>query len=231
MALDARTNGYDGPMAGDDAFEAMEMHDGAPVLHRDKHVSRRMAGFIAASGLLQIAIAIFVAIANGSSSKPMPPTMLPVFVGAMIAFGLAMMVLGVVVGVLRTVVTKKAVHVKYGLWGPTIPLEAIQSCRVTEYDWTEFGGWGMRRGRNNSWAYVPKSGPVVEVKYLEDGKTKRVLIGASDAASTTQAIDAARAAGRVRVGDAVAEAEADAVRIAEEEEAAEDETATEQKKA
>lgn len=213
-------------MAGDDAFEAMEMHDGAPVVHRDKHVSRRMAGFIGASGLLQIAIAIFVAFVNGSSSKPMPPTMLPVFVGAMIAFGLAMMVLGVAVGVLCIVVTKKAVHVKYGLWGPTIPLEAIQSCRVTDYDWTEFGGWGMRRGRNNAWAYVPKSGPVVEVKYLEDGKTKRVLIGASDAASTAQAIEAART--NVRVGDVVAEAEAEAERAVAEEEAAIEEAASDE---
>lgn len=213
-------------MAGDDAFEAMEMHDGAPVVHRDKHVSRRMAGFIGAAGLLQIAIAIFVAFVNGSSSKPMPPTMLPVFVASMIAFGIAMMVLGVAVGVLRTVVTKKAVHVKYGLWGPTIPLEAIQSCRVTEYDWTEFGGWGMRRGMNNSWAYVPKSGPVVEVKYLEDGKTKRVLIGASDAASTAQAIEAART--KVRVGDVVAEAEAEAERAVAEEEAAIEEAASDE---
>ena len=182
----------------DDAFEASEMHDGASVVHRDKRVSRGMAALLAAPGLFTIALAIFVGFANASSDKPVSERALPVLMAAMILFGLGFILLGIMFGVLRIVVTERAVHVRYGLSGPTIPLESIVSCKVVEYDWTEYGGWGIRRGRRG-WAYVPSSGPVVEIEYLEGNEKKHVLIGGKDPHATVREIARLTAATEERV--------------------------------
>jgi hypothetical protein len=197
---------------GEDAFEESEMHDGSPIVRRDKLVSRRMAALLSGTGILPIAIGIFVAFANDSSQKPLPAAALPFVVAALLTMGVAFGVMGIMFGVLRTVVTKKAVHVKYGLWGPTIPLEAIESVRVVDYDWTEYGGWGIRIGKDGSRAYVPRSGPCVQLVYKDGGTSKRVLVGGEDAAATVAAINEARThtrvATEVRVSEHEPEAEA-----------------------
>lgn len=199
-------------MAGD-AFEESEMHDGSPVVRRDKLVSRRMAALFFGSGVLPMVVAVFLALTNGASDKPLSSSSLPVVCALLALYGVAMVIGGIVFGVLRTVVTKKAVHVRYGLWGPTIPLDAVESARVVVYDWTEFGGWGMRIGKGGARAYVPKNGPCVELVYREGDKKKRVLVGAEDASATVAAIEEAR--GRVRVAE---DARADVADIADEEE-------------
>ncbi len=172
----------------EDAFEASEMHDGARIVHRDKKVSRGMAALLAAPGLLTIALGIFIGFVNSSSEKPLPSAALPIVIGALVAMGLGFLLLGVMFGVLRTVVTEQAVHVKYGLWGPTIPLSSILACRIVEYDWTQYGGWGLRRGKKG-WAYVPTNGPCVEIEYREDGEDRHVLIGGENASATVHEIN------------------------------------------
>lgn len=202
-------------MAGD-AFEESEMHDGSPVVRRDKLVSRRMAALFFGSGVLPMVVAVFLALTNGASDKPLSPSSLPVVCALLALYGVAMVIGGIVFGVLRTVVTKKAVHVRYGLWGPTIPLDAVESARVVAYDWTEFGGWGMRIGKGGARAYVPKNGPCVELVYREGDKKKRVLVGAEDASATVAAIEEAR--GRVRIAEDARADVADVADIADEEE-------------
>lgn len=185
---------------GEDAFEQSEMHDGSPIVRRDKLVSRRMAALLAGSGILPIAIGILIALTNATAARPLPTAALPFVVAALLAMGLAFGVMGIMFGVLRTVVTKEAVHVKYGLWGPTIPLHAIESARVVEYNWTEYGGWGIRIGKDGSRAYVPRSGPCVELVYRDGEKSKRVLVGGEDAAATVAAIKEARTPARIATG-------------------------------
>lgn len=73
------------------------------------------------------------------------------------------------------------------------------SCRVVDYDWKQYGGWGIRRGRDGSWAYVASSGPVVEVCYTTGGAQKKVLIGAEDPAALVRAVAAARRSEPVRI--------------------------------
>lgn len=220
-----------GRMAGTerkgDAFEAAEMQDGARVVHRDKRLAKRIAGVLAASGLGTMILSIVIALMNGSSSKPLDPSALPFVVGAVALLGAVLAVMGIVFGVLRTVVTERAVHVKFGLWGPTIPIEAITSCKVVDYDWTKFGGWGIRRAADGTWAYVPSSGPVVELMWKDAEGSHRALVGAQDAISTAMEINRAReaAAGspvsaKVRVeADVEAEDPADADAEASEPEA------------
>jgi hypothetical protein len=189
-----------------DAFEAMEMHDGARVVWRDKVVSRFMAGILAVPSLLVIGLAIFIASANATAPNPIPATALPFVVAATLCLGVMFAALGVVFGVLRTVVTERAVHVRYGLWGPTIPIASIRSCRVVDYQWTKFGGWGIRRASDGTWAYVMASaGRVLELRYVDGRRERRVLVGVGDAAETARQIEKLRTAapegGRVRVAD------------------------------
>jgi hypothetical protein len=208
----------DGPK-GHDAFEATEMHDGARVVRRDKVVSRLMAGMLAVPSLFTIGIGIYIAFANTTAPKPIPAEALPLVVAGVVGLGVLLGVLGIAFGVLRTVVTERAVHVRYGLWGPTIPIASIRSCRVVDYHWTKFGGWGIRRARDGTWAYVTASGgKVVELRYIEGGRERCALVGANDAAETARQIEELRSAApvkdRVRVGDEPSSAASD---IADEE--------------
>jgi hypothetical protein len=188
-----------------DAFEASEMHDGARVVWRDKVVSRLMAALLAIPGLMTIGIGVLIALANATSRKPVPAAAVPFVIAAIAGLGVSLCVLGVVFGVLRTVVTERAVHVKYGLWGPTIVVESIRSCRVVDYDWKRFGGWGIRRGPGGVWAYVPSSpGNVVEIVYLDGNAERRVLVGAANAEETVRRIERQRNV-RISVRPRVAE--------------------------
>jgi hypothetical protein len=71
-----------------DAFEASEMHDGAPVVRRDEKITRRTAALVAVPGVLTVALAVFIAFANASSSKPVPAGALPFVVAGVAALGL-----------------------------------------------------------------------------------------------------------------------------------------------
>jgi hypothetical protein len=55
--------------------------------------------------------------------------------------------------VLRFTVSERAVKIQYGLFGPTIPMEAIESAEAVDYDWKAFGGWGIRRSADGEWMY------------------------------------------------------------------------------
>lgn len=196
-----------------DAFESRYMVGDARVLHRDKRVSRGMAAILAAPALFTWALSVFIAFANASSDKPVPAAALPFVVGAVALLGVLFAILSLTFAVLRTVVTDRQVTVKYGLWGPEIELSAIRSCKVVDYDWTKFGGWGIRHGTGGVWAYVPGPGEVVELEYDEGGTTKRVQVGAGDARKLALEINRARQAGsRIAIDaaddDAAAEEEA-----------------------
>lgn len=202
-----------------DAFEADAMQDGARVIYRDKRVSRSMAAILAVPGVFTMLLGVFIAMTNATASKPVPAAALPFVVAAVIALGAMLPVLGVMFGVLRTVLTERALHVKYGLWGPTIPLDAVRSCTVRPYEFAEFGGWGIRRSLRGTWAYVPTEvSDVLEIAYEEGGKEKRVVLGASDPRELARRIDEARGAAgtKLRVAaDATAGAEAEAEAEAE----------------
>jgi hypothetical protein len=202
-----------------DAFAAEYMEAGGDVRHRDKRVSRWMAAILMVPAVFVLGLSAFIASTNATASKPVPEAALPFVIAGMIAFALMYVLLSLSFAVLRTVVTAEDVVVKYGLWGPRIPLERIRSCKVKPYEWTKFGGFGIRLGKGGVWAYVPGPGPVVEITYDDGGKEKVVQIGASDARLLAQQIDDARAAlGGPRIGaddDAEAEAEREAIAEAE----------------
>lgn len=185
-----------------DEFEARHMLDDAPVVHRDKRVSRLLALALAIPGLFTVLLGVFIGFANATASKPVPAVALPFVVAAVMALGVALMTLGVIFAVVRTVVTTREVHVKFGLWGPRIPLSALKSTRVVKYEWMKFGGWGIRRGADGTWAYVPSGDRAVELVFEEGGVEKRVLVGVEDPTETVRQIGRAKDAlstGRLRV--------------------------------
>lgn len=198
-----------------DEFEARHMQDGAAVLHRDKRVSRGLALALLVPGLLTVLLGGFVGFANATASKPVPAAALPLVVGGVVALGLFLMLLGVMFSVVRTLVTARAVHVKFGLWGPDIPLGAIEEAKVVRYDWMQFGGWGIKRNAQGTWAYVPSGDQAVELVYREGGAERRVLVGVEDPAELVRKIaEAKQGAPRLRVDGGPTEAD-----VAAEEEA------------
>lgn len=172
-----------------DEFESEYMVGDASVRHTDKRVSRSMAAILGICAPFCWALAVFVGFANATSDKPVPAGVLPFVLAAIAALGLLFAAMAVTFAVLRTVVTQTEVNVKYGLWGPRIPLERIRSCKVVDYDWTRFGGWGIRRGVGGKWAYVPGPGEVVEIEY---GDGDVVQIGAQDPRKLSLEINRAR---------------------------------------
>jgi hypothetical protein len=189
------------PSNGHDAFEAREMHDGSPVVHRDKRVSRAMAGIMTLPALLTAVLAVVIPLQNATASKPLPPEALPFVVGGLALMSLLFGVLAIAFGVLRSVLTTRALHVKYGLWGPTIELSKIRAARVIPYPLIKYGGWGIRRGLDGSWAYVsPNPGDVVEIDYEDArGKAKKVVVGPENPTALVAAIERERHKPRVRI--------------------------------
>lgn len=186
-----------------DEFEARHMRDEGRVVHRDKRVSRWQFALMASIGVLVMVFAGYLAAINGASPKPLPAVALPFVVAALASLGLMFVGIGLVFSVVRTIVTERHVHVKYGLWGPRIPLASIRSCKVVAYNWTAFGGWGIRQGQEGTWAYVPGGNRAIELCYREGDEEKRVLVGADDCDETALQINRARqardAGGRARI--------------------------------
>lgn len=97
---------------------------------------------------------------------------------------------------LRISVTSKEVYVQYGLQGPRIPIDAIVSCEACDYDWKQYGGWGIRYGRDGSVAYnmLGDAGRAVRITYKKGAKTRTVLLSARDPERLATAVQQARAA-------------------------------------
>ncbi len=153
-----------------------------------------MSIILAFPALFTLALAVYLPIANDTVARPLPAAALPFVVAGLAAFAAMFALLSGTFAVLRTVVTNREIIVKYGLWGPRIPLDAITTCEVVPYEWGKFGGWGIRRGLGGGWAYVPASGDVFEIAYTGKGKNNRVQIGANNPQRIASEIQHARQA-------------------------------------
>ena len=125
----------------------------------------------------------------------LPGASLPVagFLGVLTAF-LALVWAALLV--LRVVVTDREVHVQYGLWGPKIALAAITDCKVVDYDWVRFGGWGIKRDADGTWAYtlMGEGRRVVEITWKENGEVKRAVVSSRTPDELAASINEARGA-------------------------------------
>jgi hypothetical protein len=128
-------------------------------------------------------------------------------------------VMGLMFSHLRMVVTERVVHVQLGVFGPKIPIERIKSVTTGVYQWTRFGGWGIRYGRDGSVCYsVPGgSGQCVEVEWVDEkGRTVRHVITVDDAVAVAATIERAREAAIATSGTGVRVADSEPSVAAEE---------------
>ena len=128
-------------------------------------------------------------VSTGSALVSHAPLLVPLL------SAIPLFVVWILFSTLRISVTTKEVHVQYGLLGPRIPIEAIESCEACEYDWKQYGGWGIRFGRDDRVAYnmLGDKGRAVRITYKKGAKLKKVLLAARDPERLATAIQQARA--------------------------------------
>lgn len=173
----------EGGVATADAYEREYMKGEGVVLYRAKQRTPwQMTALIAAVGVV---------------------SMWPLFLGtagAWISTAITLPILfliWVLMGVLRVTVSQGAVDVQYGLFGPRIPIAAIEAAAPTEYKWTTVGGWGVRRGPGGSWVYnMPgDGGKAVRIEWRDaKGRKKVTIIGSRSNLELFRAIEQARRA-------------------------------------
>ena len=164
-----------------DAYEQKFMAGEGVVLYRDKRRAPwPLHALLGAAGLAVVA---------GSVAS-----------GELLGLAIALPVLALVwvlFSVLRVTVSAGMVTVQYGLFGPEIPVAAIELCEATTYDWKKFGGWGIRRSRQGEWIYnMPGDGGHAARIVWRDRKGRRrvTLIGSRHADQLASKIKGARAA-------------------------------------
>ena len=164
-----------------DAYEQKFMAGEGVVLYRDKRRAPwPLHALLGAAGLAVVA---------GSVAS-----------GELLGLAIALPVLAliwVLFSVLRVTVSSGVVTVQYGLFGPEIPVAAIDLCEATTYDWKKFGGWGIRRSRRGEWIYnMPgDGGHAVRIVWRDrKGRRRVTLIGSRHADQLAGKIKGARAA-------------------------------------
>jgi len=164
-----------------DLYERKFMAGQGVVLHRDKH---RAGGAMHAIFGASVLTMVVVTAATGQWLA--------------LLFSLPLMALAwLLFSVLRVTVSAGSVNVQYGLFGPEIPIAAIESAEATSYDWKRFGGWGIRRNFQGEWIYnMPGDGGRAVRLVWRDAKGRRrvVLIGSPRAEALAEAVQGARAA-------------------------------------
>jgi hypothetical protein len=208
VAEDQETQGDLSTRAPDD-YEARYMA-GEGVIYRDKIKAPKT--FFALLGLP----AVIQAIAFAAVMLQPHPAPLASFLAFPVSVAV-LTLLAILFAVLRVTVTRREVLIQYGLFGPKIPLESIQSCESVVYDWKMYGGWGIRRGRDGSWAYnmMGDAGRAVRIAWTDaKGALTTTLVASPNPDVLARAINHARAGARPGVRVAAGASSAQGPRIA-----------------
>ncbi len=167
----------------------------APILYRHRAV---MPPAMLALLLVPALVPLIILALVGSGGGPPPPAAALV---VLVVSPVVLASLALLLRVLQVSVTTTHVHVKYGLWGPRVPVGDIVRCAAVRYDWKEYGGWGIRRGRDGTTVYnmMGDGGHATEIVRRDGAVERRILVGTKDADALVAAIERARAvAGRAR---------------------------------
>ncbi|MCX4247602.1 hypothetical protein [Paraliomyxa miuraensis] len=166
-----------------DPYERQYMKGEGLVLYRDKQRAPWIMSALIGAGALGILVPLVLG---------QPGAWLGALIGLPIFFLVWMLF-----AVLRVTVSQGKVQVQYGLFGPTIPISAIESVAPTEYRWTAFGGWGIRRGPDGSWLYnMPgDQGRAVRIEWRDaKGRRRVTLVGSKHNVELAKTIEQARRA-------------------------------------
>jgi hypothetical protein len=166
-----------------DEYESEYMRGEGMVLYRDKSRARWPLHALFGTAMLLTAATAF--------SGP----------GAWVGTALTMPFLAItwlLFSVLRVTVSEGHVNVQYGLFGPKIPIAAIESAEAVEYDWKQFGGWGIRVNSKREWMYnMPGDrGRAVRITWRDrKGKRKVTYVGSLAHERLARQIEHARTLG------------------------------------
>ncbi len=166
-----------------DAYEREYMASEGTVLFRSK---KKASPFLTAAFLVPALGSLIPALVLGGPMWALAAVTVPV-----------MLVLWMLFLVLRVTISTKSVNVQYGLFGPKIPIAAITSAEATSYEWTKFGGWGIRRKSSREWIYnmMGDGGQAVRICWRgPNGEENITWIGSKDASAIAAAIDSAQEA-------------------------------------
>ena len=180
-----------------DEYEAKYMGAAGEIIHREKAIAPLSWQLVFGSIVGVELIAMIAMLLSGAG-----PMALAIFLpGALVFFMLWMLF-----AVLRVTVSTDAFHVQFGVFGPRIPIASITTVESIQYDWKEYGGWGLKRSFKDGTAMYNMwgdDGRAVKVTYVnEKGKTCRVAVGSANADTLAIALQRARAGVRVETSEA-----------------------------
>jgi hypothetical protein len=185
-----------------DTYEENFMAGGGRPIHREKMIWKYHWILLVFVPVFLITSIMFFA---GLGSHPPPPA-----VGLIpLAFSALFTLLWITFAVLRVHVSDSEIHIQYGMFGPRINLHSLESVQVVEYQLSKFGGWGIRRAWDGTWAYslMGESDRVVELTWREGGKTKKCVVSSPDPQDLVRQIKyaQAQAAIQLRIDGSVAD--------------------------
>ena len=174
-----------------DPIEA-EMEVRGRVLHRDKLVARSLAWVMLALSVFFIGASLAYALGWGAQVSPLAKaaTFLLAPLGPFVLLTRT---------VLRTLVTTEELTIRWGLWGPRIPLASLTKVEVVSSE-------EVRKRQRKQRTHVYHPGHFTEPVWIEwelDGKTQAAVLGSNEPQTLLAAIEEGR-----RVGSRVAPVEA-----------------------
>lgn len=163
-----------------DAYEREYMRSDGALLARDK---RAAGGWLHAIFGVSAASIAALSLASGAwgSLATLP------LLGA----------LWLLFSVLRVSVSEASVNIQFGLFGPKIPIAAIESAEARNYNAMKFGGWGIKRSFDGEWIYnMPgDGGRGLRIVWRDaKGRERVTWVGSPRADALEAAIHQARAA-------------------------------------
>jgi hypothetical protein len=171
-----------------DEYERKYMGEGG-IAYQSKATAPRTFHAIFALPVLLSAVILTITAAVSPGAPPWLPALSLLNAAVMLPIWLLFTVL-------RATVTSTHVHVQYGLFGPKIALEDVVRCEAVSYDWKQYGGWGIRKGRDGSWAYnmMGDQGRAVKLVWRDArGNETTTLVSASDPDAFVRAVTAMKA--------------------------------------
>jgi hypothetical protein len=173
---------------GPDAYEQKFMAGSGAVRHRERTVWR-LHWILLLAPILTLVASVMGFL--GMGTKPMP---IPVAI-AMIPFSALLVGVWAMFLALRTTVTEREVIIQYGVFGPRIPLEGVDSCEAKDYPQLAFGG-GVKWVAG-AWAYTlwGQGTRAVRIEWHDArGKKHATIVSSPDPDALAAAILTARAA-------------------------------------
>ena len=155
---------------------------------------------------------IGAAVAAATGATPDVPALLA---GLGIGAGLLCSALWLLFTHIRITVTMDHLHVQYGVFGPKIPIRDVVSIQAEQYDWKEFGGWGLkvsRRDRTQAYSFAGGADRGVRIEYrAEDGSIRKAFVSTEEPEEIVRAVALAQraASGGTEELETKSDAEAD----------------------